>query len=165
MWAPDRALTLLCVSPGTTPTLPVRLISAALDRLIASAPVYYVSLTCDSGLSPQKCQSNQRRSGVHGKGRCQTHLQEKQECGVAGEQRTCYERSRPRGLTVITSCSCVQGHKQGRDSFRNYIPGQKIKKLDCSKQDAYLVGEQCLDTTPGPIIEGRRAREQVALAY
>ena len=39
LWTPDRALTLLCVTPGTTPTLPVRFSSAALDRLIAGAPV------------------------------------------------------------------------------------------------------------------------------
>ena len=79
MWTPDRALTLPYVTPGTTPTLAVRLICAALDRLIASAPVCYVTLACDSGLSPQKYQSNQRGSGVHGKGRCQTHVQEVQE--------------------------------------------------------------------------------------
>ena len=88
-----------------------------------------------------------------------------EHCGIAGEQRTCCERSRPRGLTVTASCSCVQGHKQGRVGLRNYIPGQEIKMLECRKQGVYLGVEQRMDTTPGPIIEGRRAREQVALAY
>ncbi|KAK4806009.1 hypothetical protein QYF61_006986 [Mycteria americana] len=34
MWTPDRALPLLFVTPGTNPTVPVRFISPALDRLI-----------------------------------------------------------------------------------------------------------------------------------
>ena len=87
------------------------------------------------------------------------------DCGIAGEQRTCCEWSRPRGLTVTASCSWVQGQKQGRDVLRNYIPAQEIKMLECGKQRVYLGGEQRVDTTLGPIIEGRKAREQVALAY
>ena len=67
LWTPDRALTLLWVTPGATPALPVRFSSAALDRLIAGAPVCYITLACDSGLCPQKCQSKERGSGVHGK--------------------------------------------------------------------------------------------------
>ena len=45
-WTPDRALKFQCVTPGTTPTLPVRFISAALDRFFTNAPglLHYLPL-------------------------------------------------------------------------------------------------------------------------
>ena len=50
MLTPHRALTLLCVTPGTIPTIPVRFISPALERLIAISSPCSDSLPCLSGL-------------------------------------------------------------------------------------------------------------------
>ena len=79
MWTPHRALPFLCMTPGINPTVPVRFISPALERLIANAPLCSRHL---SGLCPHMCQTNQRCSGVLAKGRHQTFLQEGHEGGL-----------------------------------------------------------------------------------